>query len=91
MSTKDYMAQPHILTKFDEPYERAKKLNRAADISQLAPGAKVALGEHKQIMDKKATAFLEDQWQENMKPLGYDDYSAFATAMRERNRRLFGE
>ena len=91
MSTKDYMAQPHILPKFDEPYERAKLLNRAADISQLAPGAKVALGEHKQIMDKKATAFLEDQWQENMKPLGYDDYSAFATAMRERNRRLFGE
>jgi hypothetical protein len=89
MSTKDYMAGR--MSKFDEPYERAKALNRAADISQLAPGAKIAVQTHPQKLDATATQFLEDQWRMHMEePLGYGDYEAFAAAVRERNQRLFG-
>ena len=89
MSTKDYMAGH--MSKFDEPYERAKALNRAADISQLAPGAKIAVQTHPQRLDATATQFLEDQWHLQMEePLGYGDYEAFAAAVRERNQRLFG-
>lgn len=88
LSTKEYMAK-HV-SKFDEPYERAKELNRAADISQLAPGAKVATKAHKQTLDDRARAFLEDGWKQSMEPLGYKNYEEFAVAVRERNQRLFG-
>lgn len=88
MSTKEYMGQ--YMSKFDEPYERAKALNRAADISQLAPGAKIALQKHKQTLNERAKRFLEDQWRLQMEPLGYTDYEAFAAVVRERNERLFG-
>jgi hypothetical protein len=88
MSTKEYMAG--YMSKFDEPYERAKALNRAADISQLAPGAKVALQTHKQTLDERATTFLEDRWRLQMEPLGYKDYQSLAAVVRERNQRLFG-
>ena len=88
LSTKEYMAGH--MRKFDEPYERAKALNRAADISQLAPGAKVVLGTHAQRLDDRAQQFLEDRWRLQMEPLGYRDYEAFASAVRQRNQRLFG-
>jgi len=88
LSTKDYMARH--MSKFDEPYERAKKLNRAADISQLAPGAKVAVKTHKQTLDDRAQQFLEDRWSSQMGQLGYEDYGSFAKVVRERNQRLFG-
>ena len=52
MSTKDYMAQ--YVTLFDEPYERAKRLGRAGDLSQLAPGAKVATQTHTQKLNDEA-------------------------------------
>lgn len=89
MSTKEYMAQH--MSKFDEPYERAKKLNRAGDISQLAPGAKIALQTHAQKLDDRAIQFLKDSWKESMQPLGYQNYDAFAQVVRERNKRLFGK
>ncbi len=88
MSTKEFMAQH--MSKFDEPYERAKALNRAADISQLAPGAKVALKTHQQTLNEKATRFLTNRWKDSMEPLGYADYQAFASVVRQRNERLFG-
>lgn len=88
MSTKEFMAQH--MSKFDEPYERAKALNRAGDISQLAPGAKVALKAHKQEFNENATKFFEDRWTETMEPLGYANYQAFASVVRDRNERLFG-
>ena len=88
MSTKAYMSQH--MSKFDEPYERAKELNRAADISQLAPGAKIALQTHKQRLDERATQFLKDSWNQIMQPLGYRDYETFADLVRKRNKRLFG-
>lgn len=88
LSTKEYMGQ--YMTKFDEPYERAKKLNRAGDLSQLHPGAKIALATHKQSFDTEAKAFLDDMWKQNMELLGYENYAAFAHAIRERNRNLFG-
>mmetsp|Transcript_6295 Transcript_6295/g.13024 ORF Transcript_6295/g.13024 Transcript_6295/m.13024 type:complete len:343 (+) Transcript_6295:113-1141(+) len=88
MSSKEYMAAH--MSKFDEPYERAKELNRAADISQLAPGAKVALKTHEQRFDERATQLLDDRWKDTLQPLGYEDYPAFCTAVRDRNERLFG-
>jgi len=88
MSTKSYMAP--LVSKFDEPYERAKELNRAADLTQMAPGAKVALQPHTQIFDERAKIFLEDQWKATMLPLGYENYNTFCDAVRERNRKLFG-
>ena len=88
MSTKEYMAGH--MSKFDEPYERALRLNRAGDPSQLAPGAKIAVQQHKQTFDEGALQFIGDRWSETMGPLGYKDYGAFAGAVRERNKRLFG-
>jgi len=87
MSTKEYMARH--MEKFDEPYERAKELGRAGDLSQLAPGAKVAVRRHRQTLTAEARRFLEDRWNECMSPLGYDCYDAFASAFRERNARRF--
>eukprot|EP00536_Pseudo-nitzschia_multiseries_P005048 jgi/Psemu1/318549/estExt_fgenesh1_pm.C_910005 len=88
MSTKEYMAKH--MSKFDEPYQRAKALNRAGDVSQLAPGAKVALKKHDQSFDDRANRFLSDRWEATMKPLGYEDYDAFCSAVRKRNERWFG-
>lgn len=86
-STKQYMAK-HV-TLFDEPYERAKKLGRAGDLTQLAPGAKVAVDPHPQKLNQEALDFLQEEWDKTMKPLGYHDYPSYAKAMRERNERLF--
>lgn len=88
MSSKEYMAQH--MSKFDEPYERAKSLRRAADISQLAPGAKIAVKKHVQKFDERANSFLEDQWKATMGTLGYEDYDSFCSTVRTRNKRLFG-
>lgn len=86
-STKDYMAQHMSL--FDEPYERAKTLNRAGDISQLAPGAKVATQQHPQKLNEAAQSFLKAKWKETMAPLGYDGYDDFVAMVRARNDKLF--
>ena len=88
MATKEYMARHNA--KFDEPYERAKALGRAADVAQMAPGNKVALQRHQQTLDARAEAFLGERWERQMRPLGYKNYAAFAAAARERNNRLFG-
>lgn len=87
MSTKEFMAE-HV-TLFDEPYERAKKLGRAGDLSQLAPGAKVALQKHRQQLNGQAQEFLQEKWDETMKPLGYATYQDFATLFQDINRRRF--
>jgi len=87
MSTKEYMA--NIITKFDEPYERAKELGRAGDIRFLAPGAKVVLGSHPQKINETATEFLDQEWDKTMRPLGYENYKAFADTIREKNMNRF--
>ena len=87
MSSKAYMAQHNTL--FDEPYERAKQLGRAGDLSQLAPGNKVATQEHPQKLNEAAQEFLTARWNESMAPLGYDNYGDFAASIRERNRTRF--
>eukprot|EP00977_Amphora_coffeiformis_P016536 scaffold5141_cov169-Amphora_coffeaeformis.AAC.3 len=88
-STKEFMARHMSL--FDEPYERAKQLGRAGDLSQLAPGAKIAVSTHPQQLNEAAQHFLSTKWQESMKePLGYADYAAFAQVFRERNKARFG-
>mmetsp|Transcript_38883 Transcript_38883/g.45301 ORF Transcript_38883/g.45301 Transcript_38883/m.45301 type:complete len:343 (+) Transcript_38883:144-1172(+) len=87
MSTKEYMVK--IITKFDEPYERAKELGRAGDIQQLAPGAKVVLGSHPQKINETATEFLDQEWDKTMRPLGYENYKAFADTIREKNMNRF--
>lgn len=87
-STKEFMAQHMSL--FDEPYERAKRLGRAADLSQLAPGAKIAVSTHTQTLDEAAKRFLSTRWQETMGgPKGYADYAAFAKMFREKNQARF--
>lgn len=83
MSSKEFMAEH--LSLFDEPYERAKTLGRAGDISQLAPGAKVALHSHPQTFNDEALAFLQHKWETYMKPLGYDTYQDFADSFRHAN------
>jgi len=88
MSTKEYMSQ--YMGKFDEPYERAKQLGRAADLSQFAPGAKIALNKHKQELDTNALEFLKDRWDQTMRPLGYSNYQEFRAAFRETNKQRFG-
>lgn len=85
MSTKEFMAQH--MSKFDEPYERAKKLGRAGDLSQLAPGAKIAVSPHPQKFNDEANQFLADQWKQTMTPLGYADYQSFASIIRETNKK----
>lgn len=88
MSTKAFMAQH--MTLFDEPYERARTLGRVADLSQLAPGAKVAVQAHPQKFNDEALAFLQQKWDAHMKPLGYDTYEDFAECFRDTNERRFG-
>lgn len=87
-STKQHMAQ--YMTLFDEPYERAKQLGRVGDLSQLAPGAKVAVNPHPQQLNATALQFLQDEWSQTMKPLGYEDYSSFAAGMKQRNETILG-
>jgi len=87
MASREYMAQYNTL--FDEPYERAAKLGRAGDLSQLAPGDKVATKVHTQTLNDKAEEFLAEQWQKNLAPLGYENYDDFAATFRERNERRF--
>lgn len=87
MSTKEYMAQH--MNKFDEPYERAKQLGRVGDLSQLKPGAKIALASHPQQFNAEARQFLVDQWNQTMRPLGYSDYPAFCAEFRKRNQARF--
>jgi len=87
MASREYMAQYNTL--FDEPYERAAKLGRACDFSQLAPGDKVATKVHTQTLNDKAEEFLAEQWQKNLAPLGYENYDDFAATFRERNERRF--
>jgi len=36
------MTTKSFISKFDEPYDRTKKFNRAQDLTQLAPGKKIA-------------------------------------------------
>jgi len=84
MSTKEFMAQ-HVAL-FDEPYERAKKLGRVGDLSQLAPGAKVVVETHPQTFNEEALHFLQTRWNVSMKPLGYDSYKDFANGIRDRYR-----
>ena len=88
MATKEFMAQHMSL--FDEPYERAKRLGRAADLSQLAAGAKVAVQPHPQTLNDTAKDFLAQQWQQTMQPLGYENYQAFADTFRKINNKRFG-
>eukprot|EP00527_Entomoneis_sp_CCMP2396_P002766 CAMPEP_0198146224 /NCGR_PEP_ID=MMETSP1443-20131203/28227_1 /TAXON_ID=186043 /ORGANISM="Entomoneis sp., Strain CCMP2396" /LENGTH=335 /DNA_ID=CAMNT_0043810111 /DNA_START=81 /DNA_END=1085 /DNA_ORIENTATION=+ len=87
MSSKDYMANYNTL--FDEPYERAKKLGRAGDLSQLAPSNKVATKVHTQKLNETADTYLAYTWKETMAPLGYESYADFAGSFRERNRTRF--
>lgn len=89
MSTKEYMAK--YMSKFDEPYERAKQLGRVGDLSQLAPGAKVAVNKHQQVMDEQGLQFLQEKWEETMSPLGYPDYESFAQMIRSKNRERFSD
>lgn len=88
-STKAFMAQYTSL--LDEPYERAKSLNRVGDLSQLAPGPKVVVHDSspKATLHEAAQAFLTTKWQETMTPLGYHDYDEFVAMIRTRNQRLF--
>jgi len=88
MSTKEFMAAH--MNKFDEPYERAKQLGRAGDLSQLAAGAKIAVDSHEQVLDAAATKFLHGRWRETMGPLGYSDYQSFAAMFRAKNEERFG-
>mmetsp|Transcript_61914 Transcript_61914/g.69338 ORF Transcript_61914/g.69338 Transcript_61914/m.69338 type:complete len:106 (-) Transcript_61914:36-353(-) len=90
MTTKSFMAQ--YMSKFDEPYERAKKFNRANDLTQLASGKKIAMKKHPQVFNDQAKLFLKNQWKEvmNTHPLGYETYSDFVTTIRTRNQQLFG-
>ncbi|OEU14231.1 P-loop containing nucleoside triphosphate hydrolase protein [Fragilariopsis cylindrus CCMP1102] len=91
MTTKEYMSQ--YMSKFDEPYERACQLNRSADLSQLAPGNKIATVQqknHPQTLNKEAQQFLRTKWNESLQPLGYNNYSDdFCTTIRNRNKTLF--
>jgi len=91
MSTKEFMAQYN--SKFDEPYERACLLGRAGDLSQLAPGNKVAVPNHQHsqttTLNANTLGFLQRQWQQSMQPLGYDNYQAFANTFREINRKRY--
>mmetsp|Transcript_15949 Transcript_15949/g.30160 ORF Transcript_15949/g.30160 Transcript_15949/m.30160 type:complete len:93 (+) Transcript_15949:1-279(+) len=75
--------------KLDEPYERAKELGRAGDLSQLAPGNKVAVKNHPQTLSCATKQWLKDRWQETMQPLGYEDYETYANAFREINQKRF--
>ena len=88
MSTKEFMAQH--MSKFDEPYECAKRLGRAADLSQLAPGAKVAVNPHNQAMDAAGIEFLDQQWRQTMAQIGYESYESFAATFRSKNEERFG-
>jgi hypothetical protein len=88
MSTKAFMAAH--MSKFDEPYDRAKELGRVGDLSQLAPGAKVAVAPHPQTLNVAAQECLTNQWQESMLPLGYANYEAFAAVFREINQQRYG-
>lgn len=87
MCTKDYMAQHQ--SKFDEPYERAKQLGRSGDVAQLAPGAKVAVQQHQQVMDEIGIQFLQEEWTKTMAPIGYDDYKSFASTIRQINQERY--
>jgi CRISPR/Cas system endoribonuclease Cas6 (RAMP superfamily) len=91
MTTKEYMST--YMSKFDEPYERAKKLNRSADIAQLAPGAKIAVQKHSQSFNEEAKQFLNNRWYESGlgKLYGYNNYNDdFCNTIRKRNKKLFG-
>ncbi|CAB9525825.1 Sulfotransferase 1 family member D1 [Seminavis robusta] len=83
MSTKQYMAQ--YVTLFDEPYERAKQLGRAGDLSQLAPGPKVATQTHTQQLNDTAKTVLQEKWNQSMEPLGYKTYDEFAAYFVQQN------
>jgi len=72
-----------------ELYERAKRLGRAADLSQLAPGAKVVVKPHQQVMDAAGIEFLDQQWRQIMAPLGYENYESFASMFRTNNEKRF--
>lgn len=87
MSTKKFMAAHMAL--FDEPYEHAKQLGRAADLSQLAPAPKIAVQTHPQTLNDEAQAFLRQQWDATLKPLGYDDYAAFCNEFRTINQQRY--
>mgnify|MGYP000281515627 CR=1 FL=1 len=87
MSSKTYMAQ--FMTKFDEPYERAKELGRVGDLSQLAPGAKVVVQKHPQVLNEEAHLFLDEKWKQSMAPLAYENYQAFAETFRSINQQRF--
>ena len=91
LSSKTAMAA--LNHKFDEPYARAVRLNRAADVAQLAPGAKVTShkgGGNNAFLHPRTLAFLQEQWDKHLGPLGYPHYAALAQAVRQRNQRWFG-
>jgi len=87
MSTKEYMVQ--YMSKFEEPFERAKQLGRAADISQLSPVPKVVVSPHPQKLNAAAIDFMDNEWREKMLPLGYTDYQSFANSISDINKKRF--
>jgi len=103
MTTKDYMAQ--YMSKFDEPYERAKHFNRSADLCQLAPGHKIRIEtnaphthqkqQQQQQFSNEALEFLKAQWNKTMNNkdtdnCNYASYHDFVETIRKRNTSLFG-
>ena len=100
MTTKDYMAQ--YMSKFDEPYERAKHFQRSADLCQLAPGHKIRIEtnapqthQQQQQFSNEAHEFLTTQWNKTMNNkdtdnCNYASYHDFVETIRKRNTSLFG-
>jgi len=94
MGSREVMTQ--FNDKFDEPYDRAKRLGRVGDLTQLSPAAKVSnrqrqsLSENdKTVDDEAALEFIHDEWRRVMSPLGYDDYKSFVHMIRQKNASRF--
>jgi len=88
LGTKKAMAKH--MNKFDEPYDRAKRLGRVGDLTQLSPAAKVSIRPHdEQKIDDDAVQFVNEQWHRIMAPLGYDNYASFVDMIRTKNAERF--
>lgn len=88
MGTKEFMAAH--MDKFEEPYERIKKLGRIADLTHCAPAAKVVTSKHKQTIGPQGEAFLKAEWEKTLGLEGFADYASFASFFRQRNKAMFG-
>lgn len=77
MSAKTHMTKQHT-SKFDEPHERPSTLGHVGDLSQLAPGAKVMVQTHPQVLNAKAHTFLEEKWKQSVAPLLCENVKPFA-------------